>query len=210
MKKVVFFILMFFGLASYAQTVQSVSIDFDKTKVPGVSLVIAGYDADLLQNALMYRLEKVGGLKGSNYKGFRMYAAQNFPPFGRLNYDIYTFVDKGSKKNPTISINLLVSKGNNNFVSQHDEPEITQKMKDFLTEFSDYIKEYQKVQNIDKLSATIAKLEKECQTLTSDRDKLKKDISNLDSKLKAKEKELSTKESELQKAKSERDVLKSN
>ena len=208
MKRFVFFIFMTLGFAVYAQTAQSVTIDYNKTKVPGVSIVIAGYDVDFVKDALQYRLEKVARLKGSNSKGFRLYSAQNFSDFGTLNYDIYTLVNKGSKKDQSVTVNLMVSKGNENFISQQEEPELTQKMKDFLTEFNTYIREYEKNQNIDNLTNTISKLEKETKSLTSDRDKLKKDISNLENKLKDKEKELSVKESELQKAKADLNSLK--
>jgi len=209
MKKLVFVILIALGFTAYAQTPQSISIDFNKKNVPGVSMIIADYDIKVVQNALQYRFEKVAGLKGSSFKGFRMYAAQNFPYFGRLNYDIYTIVNKGTKKNPAVTVNLMVSKGNENFVSQQDEPEITQKMKDFLTEFATSdIKEYVKVQNIDNLNNTIKKLEKERNSLVSSKDKLKKDIAKLESQLKDKEKELHIKENEIQKAKAELEGLK--
>ena len=208
MKKTLFLILMLAGFATYAQTAQSVSVDFNKTRVPGVSIVIAGYDADFVQSALTYRLEKVAGLKGTNSKGFRMYPAQNFLDFGNLKYDIYTLIEKGTKKDPTVTLNLLVSKGNENFVSPTDDPDLTQKMKDFLTEFNDYMKEYDRVQKIEKLTSLINKLDKDRNSLVSDTDKLKKDISNLENKLKEKEKELSKTESELENAKDELNSLK--
>jgi hypothetical protein len=210
MKKAVFFILMAFGFASYAQTIQSTQVEFNKTKVPGVSLAIAGYDATFIQNALQYRFEKIGGLKGSSSKGFRVYSAQIFPEFGTLSYDIYTIVNKGSKKDQLVTVNLLVSKGNNNFASPNDDTDLTQKMKDFLTNFPTVLKEFERVQNIDKIAASIKTLEKECKSLTSDTDKLKKELSKVENNLKNKEKLLFTKQNELQKAKSEMELLKGN
>jgi len=210
MKKVLFFILVAFGFASYAQTVQSTQVEFNKAKVPGVSLVVAGYDADLIQKALMYRFEKIGGLKGSSSKGFRVYAAQIFPEFGNLSYDIFTIVNKGSKKDQLFTVNLLVSKGNNNFVSESIDAELTQKMKDFLTNFPAVIKEFERVQNIDKLAASIKTLDKECKSLTSETDKLKKELSKLESNIRNKEKILLNKQNELQKAKSDLESLKNN
>jgi len=210
MKKVLFFILMAFGFASYAQTVQSTQVEYNKTKVPGVSLAVAGYDADFIQKALVYRFEKVGGLKGSSSKGFRVYAAQIFPEFGNLSYDIYTFVNKGSKKDQLVTINLLVSKGNNNFVSETVDAEVTQKMKDFLTNFPTVIKEFERVQNIDKLVASIKTLEKECKSLSSDTEKMKKELSKLENNLRDKEKTLHHKQGELHKAKSNLESLKNN
>ena len=208
MKKILLFVLLLPGFVLFAQSAQSVSIDYNKTRVPGVSIVIAGYSADFVQSALTYRLEKVAGLKGTNSKGFRLYQAQNFHDFGTSKYDIYTYVNSGSKKTQAVTLNLMVSKGNENFVSPTDDPELTQKMKEFLTEFNNYIKEYDKIQKIDKISASISKLEKTRDSQISDRDKLKKSFDTLASKLKAKEDELSKTESLLQKSKEELNSLK--
>ena len=210
MKKGVFFILMFIGLASYAQTAQSTTIQYNKNSVPGVSIAIAGYEFDFIQSALINRLEKVGKLKGSNSKGFRVYESQNFPEFGNLSYTIFTQTIKGTKKSPAVTLNILVSTGNNNFVSPASDPELTQKMKDFLTDFVVFLKEYDKKLKIETLTSSIAKFEKEYTTLTADKDKLQKEISNLEKRLKDKENEISSKESELQKAKTELEGLKNN
>jgi hypothetical protein len=208
MKKIVFFVLMILGFTAYAQTAQTTQVDFNKSNVPGVSIAITGYDVKFIQNALMHRFEKVAGLKGSNSKGFRVYLSQNFPDFGTLNYDIYTSVRKVARKDSFITVFLLVSKGNNNFVSQNIDSELTDKMMGFLTNFSSYLKEYERVQKIDLLAGNIKKLEKEYNTLVSDRDKLRKDFTNLDNKLITKEKEVSAKASELEKARADLDGLK--
>jgi hypothetical protein len=208
MKKTLFFILMFAAVAAYAQTAQSISIDFNKTRVPGVSIVIAGYEADFIQSALTYRLEKVAGLKGTNSKGFRMYPAQNFPAFGNKKYDIYTCIDKGDKKNPIITLQLMVSTGNENFISPNDDPELTEKLKDFLTEFNDYMKEYDRIQKIENLTNIVNKLEKDRNSLVVDTDKLKKEITDREDKLRTKERELAKTESELETANDELNSLK--
>jgi hypothetical protein len=207
MKKIFFFVLMLAGFAAYAQTVQSTQVELNKAMVPGVSIAIAGYEADFIQNALTHRLEKMAGLKGTNTKGFRLYAAQNYPDFGNLSYSIYTLVDKGSKKDQFVTVYLMVSTGNDNFASQNGDPELTQKMKDFLTDFVPFLKEYDRLMKIDALTATINKLDKEINSLVSDRDKLKKDIDNLQSKLRDKEKDLSNKESEISKAKADLEAI---
>ena len=210
MKKVLFLFLAFCGFTAFAQTAQSVNIDFNKTQVPGARIIIAGYEADFVQNALTYRLEKVGGLKGSSSKGFRLYAAQNFPYFGKTTkYDVYTLIEKGSKNSTVVTLSILVSTGNENFVSPTDDPELTQKILDFLTDFRDnYLKEYEKIVRIDKLTALSNTLEKEISTLTRDGEKLRKDIEVLQYKLKENEKNLAGKESDYAKTKSELESLK--
>jgi len=209
MKKVLFLILLFLGFSAYAQEAKSTQIEVNKVNVPGVSITIAGYDADYIQNALLFRLEKVAGLKGSNSKGFRYYPAQLFNDFGPIKYDIYISIDKGTKQAKFVTINLLVSKGNENFATPSDDPELTEKMKDFLTYFAnEYLKEYEKSQKIDQLTKSVNTLEKECNTLTSDLEKLKKDFVNLDNKIKEKETEFSKKRSDLESARAELETLK--
>jgi polyhydroxyalkanoate synthesis regulator phasin len=209
MKKLSVFIFMFLGFAVYAQTAQTTQIEINKVKVPGVSITIAGYEADYIQNVLQFRFEKVAGLKGSNSKGFRFYPAQVFSDFGFLKYDIYTSVDKGTKQAKFVTINLLVSKGNENFVSPRDDEEVTEKMKDFLNSFAnDYLKEYEKSQRIDQLTKSVNGLEKDCTSLTSEVEKLKKDLTALENKIRDKETELTKKSGELEKNKSELETLK--
>ena len=209
MKKVLFLFFVFCGFTAFAQTAQSVNIDFNKTKVPGTRIVIAGYEPDFVQNALNYRLEKVGGLRGTYSKGFRLYAAQNFPYFGTSKYDIYTLIERSNKNAPVVTLNLLVSKGYENFVSPNSDPELTQKMLDFLTDFSgNYLKEYERIVRIDQLTTLSNTLEKEITTLTREEEKLRKDIEIMQYRLKEKEKELAGKESDYTKTKAELESLK--
>ena len=208
MKKFLFIILMTLGFAAFAQTAQTTQVEYNKTQVPGVSIAIAGYDIAFIQNALIQRFEKDAGLKGTNSKEFRVYLSQNYPDFGTLNYDIYTLVKKATKKDSFITVYLLVSKGNNNFVSQNMDGEFTDKMKEFLTNFVTYLKDFERIQKMDKLSGNINQLEKEYSTLVKDRDKLQKEFSSIEKKFKEKEKEVNAKANELEKAKAELDALK--
>jgi hypothetical protein len=208
MKKGLFFILTLVGFTAFAQTAQSTQIEVNKVKVPGVSITISGYDVDYIQQALTFRFEKAAGLKGSNSKGFRIYEAQVFEDFGSLKYDIYTSIDKGTKQAPIPTLNLLVSKGNENFASPKDDAELVQKMKDFLNYFAnEYLKEYEKMQKIDQLTKEITDLDKAHSSLASEIEKLKKDYTNLENKIKEKEEELSKKQVDLEKSKIELEGL---
>jgi len=209
MRKVLFFILMVLGLTAYAQTAQSTQIEFDKVKVSGVSVTIAGYELEFVQNALQFRLETVAGLKGKTSKGFRMYESQVFHDFGFVKYDIFTSIDKGDKKNQFVTINMLVRKGTGNFANPEDDSDLTDKMKDFLTYFAnDYLKEHQIKQKIDELTKKVKSLEKECTDLTNEIEKMKKERTALENKISGKETDFSKKSSELQKAKSELEDIK--
>jgi len=196
MKKITFFILM--GVMSsftFAQTAQSTMVELDKERVPGVIITITDYDVATVQDALTARMERIGGLKGTNFKGFRLYSAQNLTDFGTTKYEIFTRVVPGNKKNPEVIVNLLVSLGSNNFVSPTADPELTQKMIDVLTNFvATFLPEYDTNQKINAHTKELEKLEKEHSKLVSDRDKLRQN-------LEAQEKAVDSKAAEIDKIK---------
>ncbi|MCL2290236.1 MAG: hypothetical protein FWC34_05955 [Bacteroidetes bacterium] len=179
MKKTAFLILL--GVMTsfaFAQTAQSTMIEFNKTRVPGVIVAITDdYDVAIVQAALQARIERIGGLKGSNSGGFRVYNAQILTDLGNTKYDIYTRVIPRDKKNKDIIIDLLVSLGHENFVSPTSHPELTQKMIDFLTHFATtYLKEFDRTNKVSANTKELEKLEKEYKKLVSDRDKLKNNL----------------------------------
>ena len=204
MKKIIAFILLgIVSTFSYAQTAQNTMIEFNKVRVPGVIISVTTYDVETVKAALKARLERIGGLKGSTSKGFTMYPGQIFVNFDPVKkYDIYTKIDAGSKKDNDVIISLMVSSGNENFISVADNPELNQKMLDFLTDFvANSLKDFDILKKTTDLSAALDKLEKEYKSLVSDRDKLKKDLEN-------KEKAVANKEDEIAKTKQALDALK--
>ena len=209
MKKFLLFSLMIVGLTSYAQNAKSTQIEFNKVKVPGVSITLAGYEVDFVKNALQFRLEKVAGLKGTNTKNFRSYPAQVLHELGFVKYDIHTLVDKGTKKDQFITISLLVSKGMDNFANPADDAELTQKMKDFLDYFAtEYLAEYDTKQKVAKLTNEFNALSKETDKLSKDLEKLRKDYSKLGDQINKKDAEYSKKNEALMKTRSELERLK--
>lgn len=207
MKKVFFFVFMMACFASYAQTAKLTSVTFNKRQVPGVIIALTGYDAEFVSTTLQHRFENIGGLKGSNAKEFRVYLSQVFPEFGTIRHDIYTLVSKTTKKDPFVSITLMVSTGNENFISPQDDPELTQKMQDFLVNFIPYLQQFDKANQIQNLNNEIKKLEKPYNSLDKDIKKMQKDRDNIDKKLKDKENEFSTKSSEIQKLKDQLNAI---
>jgi beta-phosphoglucomutase-like phosphatase (HAD superfamily) len=179
MKRIAFLILL--GVMTsfaFAQTAQSTMIEFNKTRVPGVIVAITSdYDVATVQAALQARMERIGGLKGSNSGKFRMYGGQIFTDFGSTKYDIYTRVLPKDKKNKDIIVDLLVSLGHENFVSLDSDPQLTQKMIDFLNNFATtYLVEFDRSSKISTKTKNLEKLEKEYKKLVSNRDKTKNNL----------------------------------
>ena len=190
MKKIAFLILL--GVTTtfaWAQTAQSTMIELDKQSVPGVIITITEYDAATVQDALTARLERIGGLKGTNFKGFRLYQGQVLTGFGSNKYDIYTRVIPGTKKSPEVIVNLLVS--GETFVSPSTDPELNQKMMDVLTNFATvFLPEFDTNQKVSAHTKELEKLEKEYAKLVSDRDKLKENLEKQEKAVSAKAEEV--------------------
>jgi hypothetical protein len=182
----------------FTQTAMDEMINFDKRSVQGVSIILSDYDVKLTTAAMQSRLEHVSGLKGTTMKGFRYYQSQPFADFGTLNYDIYTKVTTfGKRKDQKTIVYLLVSMGNENFVTTANNPQLVEDMKSFLNNFADtYLRQYDIDQKSDAQTKIITKLEKETKTLTLERDKLKKQLEEKDKKIIMKQDEL-TKAKEL-------------
>jgi hypothetical protein len=204
MKKVVFFIAAtVITSVSIAQTAQERVIPFDKNNsYSGVSLDISDYDVKTIAGALQNRFE-VSGLKGSNSGKFRAYLAQNFPEFGMQNYDIYTqVVGVGKKKDKKTTVYLLVSKGNNNFVTPSSDPDIVNNMKTYLNGFVAYLKQYDTSLKIAEQQKNLTKMEKDFKTLTANKEKMQKQMEKT-------EQEIQQKQDAINKAKESLNTLKS-
>jgi hypothetical protein len=196
MRKVAFFIMTMAMTVSVFSQSREGTVKFNKKDVPVICYETADFDVKVTTAALKNRLEKDAKLKGGNASGFRFYPAQHFAEFGTLNYDIYTKVATvGKKKNLKTVIYLLVSKGNENFETASENPELVANIKAFLDNFvAVYLRQFdieQKYQNQVKL---IAKLEKENKSLNSDKEKLQKQLQD-------KEKAITSKQDEITKAK---------
>ena len=190
MKKIAFLILL--GVTTtfaWAQTAQSTMIELDKQSVPGVIVTITNYDAATVQAALTARMERIGGLKGTNFKGFRLYSGQVLTGFGSTKYDIYTRIVPATKKNPEVIVNLLVSA--ETFVSPTSDSELNQKMIEFLTNFAtNFLPEFDANKKISAHTKELEKLEKEHTKLVSDRDKLKTSLEKQEKAVNAKAEEI--------------------
>ena len=193
MKKIVFFIAAsLITSATIAQTAQDGTVQFDKVNnYSGVTLEVPGYDIKTIQGALQKRFEVTGGLKGTNSGKFRAYLSQAFSDFGPQNYDIYSqVIEAGKKKDKKTIVCLLVSKGNNNFVTPASDPDIIANMKTFLNNFPAYLKNYDTELKASELQKNIAKMEKEHKSLNADKEKLQKQLDKKNTDIQQKQDEL--------------------
>ncbi len=184
-----------------AQTAQETTVEFNKKNVQGVCITFSDYSQSIVSEALTNRLEKDAALKGSNVKGWRAYLAQKFLELGDKNFDIYTnVVTMGKKKDVQVVVYLLVSTGNENFVTSANEREVIENAKNFLNNFASYVRVHDINVKIANQNDVIAKLKKEHESLNGDKEKMQNQIKDLEKKIVSKEEEISNKEKEIQKA----------
>lgn len=184
-----------------AQTAQETTVEFNKKNVQGVCITFSNFSQDVVRDALTNRMEKDGGLKGSNVKGWRAYLAQKFLELGDKNFDIYTnVVTMGKKKDIQVVVYMLVSTGNENFVTSANEREVIDNAKNFLNNFASYVRVHDINVKIANQNEVIAKLKKEHESLNGDKEKMQNQIKDLEKKIASKQDEISNKEKEIQKA----------
>src|SRR5688572_17819958 len=121
MKNIIFtFLLFIFSITAIAQSRYSF-IDFKDAKQPAIVNEYK-YPEGIVSGAYTNRLEKLG-YKGKESKGYMVYRGVSLPELGPGTYDLFIKVDRKSRKDKDESnLTLLVSKGNDVFISDIDDP----------------------------------------------------------------------------------------
>lgn len=163
MKKVVSLIVALFVVSAMnAQVSFDAVAEFNKQNVPAVSIIL-DQNQDITCEALQKRFEKDLRLKGTNEKGFRAYKAQVVAEFGPMAYDVYTLVEvEGkNKKAQRSKITVMVSSGNENFLSNSTNPELIDNVKKFLNAIPAYVADYDRQKKLDAANEELTKVQKE-------------------------------------------------
>ncbi|MDR2840929.1 MAG: hypothetical protein LBV75_06660, partial [Paludibacter sp.] len=179
MKKILFTIVFLAAALMFAKAQDPIpveaTVEFNKTQVPGISLLLSSYSIDVVQGAISARFET---LKSSKAKGcYKAYVSQRFSDFSSMNIDIYVFAEtRGKNSKDLVTLSIAISKGNNNFATADNDPEIYQNVKNFLTDFNRYLFEYNVKLQIADENLKIQNLLKDISKLTGEATKLRKNI----------------------------------
>ncbi|MDD4141176.1 MAG: hypothetical protein PHR20_00040 [Bacteroidales bacterium] len=204
MKKInfVFMLLVAVSFSAIAQDVQETTLSINKTDVRGFSVTVGTIDTKTVESAVIQKFEKEMALKSSKESGFKTFINQKVAAFGPDNYDVYAKVaQEGPKKAKKTVLQFAVTKGNLNAVTAESDPEVYVNIRNFLTEFSNYIISHDLSVKIAAQEAVVQKLIEEQNSMTTDKEKLQKQIEEVDKKI-------SNKETEIKKAQGALDVLK--
>jgi len=177
-------------LFSFAQSVQEQQVTFEKTQVPGY-VVRTNYSADIVNGAVTQKWEKGFGLKASKVSGYKAFLAQKLQTISDQNLDVYVMAKETGKKNAKVTeVTVLVSTGNNNFVSSYNNPDMSAKIKAAVADLIAFTAVYAVEQAVTLNNNNINKLNSEVQKLESEKQKLQKQLNDVDKKINDKKVEI--------------------
>lgn len=192
MKKIVLtaFAMLFAFSVLNAQQVQEQQVPYEKGTASGYAIT-TNYSAEIMNGAIQQKWVKDAGMKVAKYDGYQYFAAQQFPEISTQNLDVYVKAEEsGKKKNKVTTVTMLVSTGNNNFISSGTDAQTAANIKKVLTDLVAYAATFAVEQNIAQNDAAIAKLQKEQQKLEKSKEKKQKELNDIEKKISDNKKEI--------------------
>lgn len=174
MKKVIytFIATLFFNTAIYAQA-QYVFINFKDVQKPAIQSEFS-YPEKTVSNAIDEKLTRMG-YKSKDVKGYSMYKGVVLPELGNQTYDLYFKTDRKSRKDKDNTVvSMLVSSGNENFISDSSDSQTIYNAKSFLNNLMPSVAAYDLQQQINAQAEVVTKAEKKYKSLQNDADDLQK------------------------------------
>ena len=132
MKKIfyTFITILFFNAAASSQA-RYAFIDFKDAQKPAVVNDFS-YQENIVSKAIQDKMQKLG-YKGKDSKGFTMYKNATISELGSGLFDVYFKVDRKSRKEKDVTtVTMLLSKGNENFITDTDDAQLINNAKSFL------------------------------------------------------------------------------
>lgn len=131
MKKILLSAAIFFISATAFSQARTATAEYNKTMQPAIEIEIP-FEEKTVMKSLVEKMEKKG-YKGKDSKDYTVFRGVNMPEIGSGTYDLYFKADRKSRKEKDISIlTMMVSKGNDNFMSEGDDADVFSNAKTFL------------------------------------------------------------------------------
>ena len=208
MKKYLYTLIVLFGFnyGAFAQA-QYKFIDFKDAQKPAIVNDLP-YPEKTVDGALADKLGKLG-YKGKESKGFTMYKNVSMSDLGPGNYDLYFAMDKKSKKEKDVTtVTMLISKGNDNFVSDSSDSQIIANGKQFLENLVTGVAAYDLELQIQTQADIVKKEEKRLKSYGDQGDDMQKRKKKLEQQIEQNQKDQDAEVRELQKQKDLYETLK--
>ncbi|HEY8689240.1 MAG TPA: hypothetical protein VIM07_08395 [Chitinophagaceae bacterium] len=183
MRKILYtLITLFIFTITVSAQARYVFIDYKDVQKPAVQSEFTFPDKTV-SDAIEEKLNKMG-YKGKDTKGYTVYKGVVLPELGSQPYDLYFKVDRKSRKEKDIAVvSLLISTGNENFVSDSSDRRTIGNAKNYLDNLRTSIEAYDLKQQINAQQEIVTKAEKKYKSLQDDADDLFKKKKKLEQQI---------------------------
>jgi hypothetical protein len=193
MRKLLFAIsISFLTAGAFAQSSPTI-VKYNKTSKPALMLLLP-YTEEIAEGAIVQKLKEIGynpESKGSLFwkkntiDGYYVFKGVALRDLNGEVVDLYFKVDRKSKKEKEQSyIYMMVSKGNEQFISSETEPSVYSSSTRFLNSFTEYGASYKMDVDIQNQDEAVQAAQKKYTRLRDDEADFVKKIADLESKLK--------------------------
>lgn len=207
MKKILytFITLLFLNATAYSQA-RYAFIDFKDAQKPAIVNDFS-YPESIVTKALQDKMQKLG-YKGKDSKGFITYRNVTITELGTTAFDVYFKIDRKSRKEKDItSVTMLLSRGNENFVTEADDAQAINNAKYFLDNLIPNVQAFDLQKQISDQEDVVKKAEKKYKNLQDNGDDLQKRKRKIEQQIEENNKDQKDQQSEIQKQKQILDAL---
>ena len=208
MKKLIYTLIatLLFNTTVNAQA-RYVFIDFKDGQRPAIVNEFS-YPENTVEKAIRDKMEK-SGFKGKDSKGYTMYKNVSLPELGTGTYDVYFKVDKKKKEKDMSEVTMLVSRGNEVYISEADDAQTISNAKAYLDNLIPNVQAFDLEQQIKDQQETVNKAEKKYKNLLDDADDLQKKKRKIEQQIEDNYKDQKDQQAEIEKQKQIFETLKS-
>jgi len=161
-----------FSYSAFAQA-QVTFIEFQKASRQAIKTTMP-YNVNTAEDAINDKMGKLG-YKGKSKDGFTIFKGVKLAELGEETYDLYFSVDKKAKKDKDNSIvTMIISRGNENFITDAENPTVISNGKTFLESFGGAIGAFDLEQQINGQADAVKSAQKKAAKLSDDADDLQK------------------------------------
>jgi len=175
-------ITLFIFTINVSAQARYVFIDFKDVKKPGVQNEFA-YSDKTISDAIDDKMTKMG-YKSKDVKGYTVYRSVLLPELGNQAYDLYFKVDRKSRKEKDNAVvTMLVSSGNENFISDSSDSRTMSNARKYLDNLLPTLTAYDLQQQVNAQQDLVTKAEKKYKSLQDDADDLQKKKKKLEQQI---------------------------
>lgn len=168
-----------FSFHAQAQNAYETQVKYNKNNQ---NAVVAEYELpkDVVEAALKERFEKAGLGKAKSSKGYLTYPGKLWNEVTTAKVDVFAKVEEKKGKS---TVQILVSTGNDNFITSGSDANAIQNVKTFMNSFLKDVTAYQLKLDIEKQEELLKKAEKEFNNSVSSGKDLSKEKEKLEKKI---------------------------